>query len=307
MWSAANRIVAFAVGVTVLVQLAGFLQVLHPLFDSISHFRLHLTIVLMLGSLGLLPFRHWRLAAISVATGLVGLAGLWPALVLPPFESEASVSRGFVLLQFNTLYDNAAPELIIAQVQNLRPDVITLQEVSSATSKILELLTKDYPYRILCPFNSIKGVAVLSKSPSLSQGCVKGEGLAWLEIQAHGRKVTVASLHLRWPFPYGQARQVSRLLPTLAAVTRPVFLAGDFNAAPWSHAVARIATATDTQVADGLRLSFEITPLGMGPWPILPIDQVLMPRDVTAYSVRTGNYAGSDHLPVIAELGFDKP
>ena len=111
----------------------------------------------------------------------------------------------------------------------------------------------------------------------IAEGCVEGEGLAWVRIEFGGKPVTIAGLHLDWPYPYDQPTQIDALEPQLKALPRPIIVGGDFNAAPWSHAVARIAQETGTSVVGGLRMSWRVLPKWAASVPMLPLDQILLP------------------------------
>lgn len=291
-------IVAFA------AQLVGFAQVFHPFFDALAHFRFHLNVVIAIGCLLLAFFDSWRMASLGGAIAIASVLAMMPSLP----EVQASVietsDSELTLVQFNAMFSNASPELIVEQVRQAKADAVTLQEVSQLTRVIMTMLEKDYPSQIVCPFDRAGGVAVLSKHKALKQGCVKGSGLAWMEIERGASRATIASIHLHWPYPYGQSHQIQILQPTLKALPAPIIVGGDFAAAPWSHAVARVARATGTKVASGFRLTFKSAPDGYQAWPILPIDHILVPVDASA-EVTIGRNAGSDHLPLIARIDLE--
>lgn len=69
------------------------------------------------------------------------------------------------------------------------------------------------------------------------------------------RRVTVASLHLNWRYPFDQAGEIGRLARPFRQLPRPLVVAGDLNASSWTNAVARITRLSDTGVAPGLRRS----------------------------------------------------
>jgi endonuclease/exonuclease/phosphatase (EEP) superfamily protein YafD len=298
-----RRTVQLAVLGTAGVQLAGLAQAVHPLFDSIAHFRLHVSILLVLGCLVALAVGAWRTVLIGVATAVAGLAALAPAFPNNEVAFRDNAKTDLVLLQFNTFFKNRRSDKIAALVTSIKPDVVTFQEVSEKTSAALKLLAQDYPHQVLCPHNETGGVAVLSALAPVAQGCANGLGLAWMQVEFHGQRTTIASLHLIWPFPLGQYEQVSGLEPALQALARPVVLAGDFNAAPWSHSVSRIANATGTRVTGGLRMTFRRSIFRKGPFPLLPIDHVLVPPEAAA-AISLGEPTRSDHLPLITRVQF---
>lgn len=292
---------AFQLAAVVLAALliAGFFQHLHPAFDTLAHFRLHLCVALVAVSVVLLPLRAWRTAAVAVvicAATVVMMKGAW----LPsPNLSGADLT----VLQFNTRFDNPAPEAILLQVARARPDAITLQEVSGNTAVILAKLKGDYPFQLLCPFAGVGGVAVVSRHPVVGEWCAKGDGFAAMRIDLRGRLVTVASLHLHWPWPYGQQQQINKLLGVMSDLPRPVVIAGDFNAAVWSESVRRIAAASQTSPIQGIRLTFARGLSALVPLGRLPIDHVLVPAGAVG-TAWLGQDAGSDHLPVVAMVKF---
>jgi endonuclease/exonuclease/phosphatase (EEP) superfamily protein YafD len=221
-------------------------------------------------------------------------------------EAPASAA-GINMIQFNLSFRNPRPKAVADFIRAADADIVTLQEVTDKTVKVLELLAKDYPTRIRCRYARVGSVAVLSRLPAAkgkAQGCVDGQGMTWIRVVAGGQELTVASVHLHWPWPFQQYRQIGELERYLRELPRPVLLAGDFNAAPWSHAVDRIAKASGASVAPGLRFSFDIEFNDWAPPLPIPIDHILLPGDVTPLDVRLGPELGSDHRPIVARLAL---
>jgi len=279
-----------------------------PLADSVAHFRFHLLVGLTLAAALLTVARDWRQAGLAWAVSLAGFISLAPAFPAWGTAEAGGAGPSLTVVQLNLSFRNRTPDAVADFIRGEAADIVTLQEVTGKTVRVIELLGKDYPYRIRCPFSShVGGVAVLSrlrKAPGPSQGCVEGKGLAWLRVMAGGRPVSVASMHLHWPYPFGQAPQIDRLEGRLRDIPRPVLVAGDFNAAPWSHAVSRIADATDTTVAGGLRFTFF---MGTGRWApsiAMPIDHILLPAGFSPAAIRAGPGPGSDHRSVVARLAL---
>ena len=110
-------------------------------------------------------------------------------------------------------------------------------------------------------------------------------------------EVTVASLHLHWPWPYGQQAQLVELLPALQALKGPVFIGGDFNIVAWSDVMARIEAASETKAISGFRFTKSLLSGVIQ----LPIDHILAPPNWPA-SASIGPRLGSDHNSVIAHF-----
>ena len=300
-----------------LALIAGFFGEAHPAFNSLAHFRVHFAVLLVLTALPLLLVRSLRWngllaaifgsAAILTVTGTSSLPGLGP--VQAAFQPKDSLSPVYRLLHLNLRFDNSEPGQVLSLIGRMRPDVVTLNEVSAMWAQKLALLSGAYPYRIVCTIdNRAGGVAILSLRPFAegSEGqCLDGGTFAAATIDLGGRFVDVGALHLHWPWPFDQSKQIDDVTPLLAAMTETAILAGDLNATPWSAASARIA--------DGAAM----TPVGpAGPtWLYqglpeflrlagLPIDRIFSKGDVVVHSVSTLEAVGSDHLPVLVEFSL---
>lgn len=288
----------------------GFLSPWLPLADSMAHFRFHLLLALAVAVIALLILRAPVRAMLVMAVILPGIGGLAPALPAATGHPESKGAEAdFTLVQLNLFFRNRSVPEALRMIRESDADVVTLQEVSSFVWRRLSPLHRDYPYSVVCQYARVGAVAVFSRLPfatelGQSKGCVVGEGLGWMRVKVGERAVTVASIHLHWPFPFGQQAQVDRLERHLEALPQPVVVGGDFNAAPWSHSVTRIGEAVGASVLDGLRLTLYAPQLRWAPGLGLPIDHVLVSPEIFAKKVRRGPFVGSDHLPVIARLGF---
>jgi endonuclease/exonuclease/phosphatase (EEP) superfamily protein YafD len=316
------RMISVACGLvlvgTALALVAGFLGRLHPLFDSFSHFRVHLVVVALVAALPLL-IANWKLglpvlvaAALAAATTTaavpVPLVGMKLGAVVPP-ELDQPVYR---LLQANLRYDNPTPEAFLSLVGRAKPDVITLNEVSRPWRDKLRVLEAAYPYSQFCePARSVGAVAILSRRPFADGDgvrCDRRGAFADAAFDFGGRTVGIAAMHLGWPWPFGQDRQLRQLAPRLAEIGETALLAGDMNATPWSRTVTDVARAGgfDLMPSPGptwvsLRLPIWLIPFG------LPIDQVFAKGDVRVHAVTRAEPVGSDHLPLLVDFSVAPP
>jgi endonuclease/exonuclease/phosphatase (EEP) superfamily protein YafD len=180
----------------------------------------------------------------------------------------------------------------LSLIHDTAPDFIVFQEVSDSNRPILDQLRDAYPFQIDCPLDSNLGEAVLSRHPSVAGTgfCSGRDGLAAMQVRTPNGLVWAASVHLSWPWPKGQAAQVDQILPDVARLSGPAVMAGDFNAAAWSHTVSRMGAASGTQRRGPYRASFHLPALG---WPV-GLDHVLASSDFST-AVRRMPKAGSDH------------
>ena len=303
-----KTIIALAAAFTGVFILFSFLAPWYPMADSVAHFRFHLTAFMLLEAVLLAAVvRDWRFAGVSLAVSAAGIAGMAPAF---PAWGGADADDGvptITIVQLNLSFRNATPGAVADFIRGEQADIVTLQEVTGKTGRVIDILAEDYPFHVFCTGGAVGGQAVLSRlprAPGLAGGCVNGRGMAWMRVMVGRQPVSVASLHLHWPYPFRQDSQIGRLEDHLQDLPRPVLLAGDFNAAPWSHAVDRVARATDTTVAGGLRFSFDIKLRSWTPPIAMPIDHILLAEDLAPLDIRLGPGPGSDHRSVVAKLAL---
>lgn len=287
----------------------GYLGFLHPAFDSFSHFRVHLAVLLAIAApvLLLLSFRMEALVAlllgaVSLATTLDGLPGLRDR---PPLASDEATYR---LLHINLRYDHADPGRVLSLIGRTRPDVISLNEVSPMWMDRLAALEAAYPHWVTCaPRTRIGEVAIFSRRPfaaGTTPYCEPRGAFAHARIDFSGRPTDVATLHLGWPWPYHQHVQLPGLLPDLARIGHTALIAGDLNAVPWSHTARQVARATGADFLRGIGPTwlFGFAPDRLRRAIGLPIDNVLAKGGVIVHSAASIEGAGSDHLPVLVEF-----
>ena len=302
----------------------GFLNFLHPLFDSFSHFRIHLLwmVLPILFILMLLHKSFYRYVCLL----LLIFSAFYLYIISQPFKpSVISKEKTHTLkhMQFNLNFRNQKMEKFIDFIQNNPMDIITLQEVTQEHKEKLEKLKVDglalelskdfpfvshkkgaYPYQAYCNFRAVGAVAILSKHP-LETEAVCLDGAIWAKVMLDKRAINVLSTHLYWPYPHQQPAQVEKLLPILEGIPSPLIISGDFNAVSWSHTVKEMAKASHTNIVNGLRWSIHLnTQLPILPFMMLPIDQLLISKEFEVKSIKVEKGLGSDHLPIVSEIGY---
>lgn len=297
----------------------GFLGRLHPALDSFTHFRLHLAAVMGVAAM-LLAFTRFRreatMALLLAGGAFLATPGTMPNALLTgqAVADDVDDTRpAYRLLHFNARFDNPQPDLFLSMVGRLRPDVITVNEVSTRWRIRLETLAAAYPHSVYCrQRGNGRSVAILSRRPFVAgstPACHIGSALATAEIDFGGTHATVGALHLLWPWPFDQPAQQRALAPLLAALPSETIIAGDFNAVRWSNTVRGIAAAGRLRDAGPVGPSWAPakTPetlrraLGLG------IDHVLVGEGVEPRAVERQADAGSDHLPVLMEFSLPPP
>lgn len=279
----------------------------HPLADSFAHFRLHLA-CLAVPVVGV-----WLYSGAHFSASVLGVIAIAGFLTLGPANASAAAKpadhqdpNALRIMSLNLHHRHADIDRVVAYVEKTDPDVIAFQETLLTTPSLPEKLGSRYPNRVVCRYRGELGVVVLSRVPVKGTGCVNDHRLAWLRVEHAGRAITVASIHLRWPFPASQAAQIRDLQPYLSELPHPVALLGDFNAVPWSHSVEQVEAISGTKVIPGLRQSYTWDIGRVGKLVGLPIDHALVSPGIDVANIELGPNVSSDHLPVIVDVGLGR-
>lgn len=278
--------------------------------DSFSHFLHYYVLVFIIVAVvaGLLKLRKTAFLAFVSLLAAVWLLGPARPFALPSASSlNAATGDEVKIITFNLLFRNDQIERIADYFTQQDPDILMLQEVSPNNRGLLDLLPQ-YPYRQSCSLSDTMATMVLSKTQPSAQGCLAKGEVAWMELALNGRPVRAASVHLHWPWPLGQWKQIDKIRQEMAAwePKPPIIIGGDFNAVPWSQAVRTMEAITSSKVVPGFRftiLGFK-SPLKLPVF--LPIDQILLPDEAILRDAGTGPYLGSDHRPVVATLNWSE-
>lgn len=291
----------------------GFLGRLHPAFDAFSHFRPHLGVVLIALALICLGARQGLYGALALMLGAGALFttlpagsvfGLGSVQAAGPSEPARPTYR---LLQLNLFHSNETPEQVLSLIGRVRPDVVTLNEVSRMWEPKLDLLKAAYPFRVDCRERQM-GVSILSRRPfavGTEPRCYDRGSMALARVDFGGSSVDIAALHLGWPWPYDQAAQLDQLGDELGQIKAPAILAGDFNAAGWSFTARRVAAMSGMTPVSGIGptwLTFKL-PRQLR-FAGLNIDHVLTKGDIRTEAATLLEPSGSDHWPVLFEFSL---
>lgn len=246
-----------------------------------------------------------QLLAGMVALGL--LVAVWPqwAPEGPRPEPEAPVIRVY---SANVWIRNTNVEAIRRSIEDADPDVVMLIELGPEARGQSDALLAGYPYR-----SETAGVgdrlerAVIAARFPIEEFGRTPDGLHAIMVRGGTPlgPMTFIVTHLTRPWPFwpqeGQIRQVEALTRRVNALDSPVVIGGDFN----SVTTGRIGQMIRNDMA------LNAAPGWPGSWPAqlpgparITIDQVYVTRELAVRSRRLGRANGSDHLPVITEIGL---
>ena len=282
------RLVTFGAWLGGAVLLASYAGAIHPIGDSFAVFRPQIATGTLL--LAVLAIRRTWATAVPGAAALLSLALLTLPRLAPQEPGPITV------YQKNVLWNMESWDVLAADIRDASPDILILQEMTRPNYRIVELVRDILPNEVRCPGVSedrINGVVIVTRFAIVPDGTSCFRGVLVGRLSTPVGEVTVAGVHLHWPWPRTQARQVSRIVPGLSELPRPVILAGDLNSAPWSHAAARIGDAIAAKPILPPVPSYPLLPLVT-----VPIDHVF----ADSGTLERRPLLGSDHYGVLARV-----
>jgi vancomycin resistance protein VanJ len=293
------------------------------LVDALSYV---LPLFLLLSILHL-PGAIWRRSkflASAMALPLVVFGILYGPSYLPRLASK-EVGPSFTVMSYNLWAGNYQYESIVGAINEMDPDVVGLQEFTERiANEIQNDLALRYPYHVIDG-----GQAVFSRFPIVDREILLiGDERAPIPVQhivldVNGRQIELVNAHphspqlmasrflgLRLGYPSGLVNrwrdlEVREMMSAVEKIEGPLIVLGDFNLTDLQVVYGEMTQVLlDAHREAGYGLGFTRTPVrGIGPatW---RIDFVFYTPELTALSTRTGDFAGSDHRPVVAELAF---
>lgn len=285
----------------------GFLGRASWLLDLLSHFRVQYMLGLLVLGIVLFAGRRRRTATVFLVLACVNLASVLPLYYgKPEMPDKAGPALRAMLLNVNTRLGDS--KRVRAVVSDADPDIMVLEEISSAWVSDLAWLTNSYPYSLSHPREDNFGIGLYSKFPIEEAGIVY---VGDAEVPSILATIRTAQTNLRivatHPLPPGgrdytrwRNGQLERL-PDFVRSPWPLLLLGDLNVTPWNYYFRRLLART------GLRDSargYGVQPTWPNFNPLLriPIDHCLHSEEIGILGRKVGEDVSSDHYPVIVDF-----
>jgi vancomycin resistance protein VanJ len=248
------------------------------------------------------------IAAMVVLFGLLGFSIGWRRWL----PSSPAVAPAIRVLTFNTHFDTLRIPALADYIQQMQPDVVTLEEWNAGP--LSAVLKTGGWHCVQCGENILASRFVLDEA-SLRQY----DAFFHCNVLLPSGPIDVAVLHLSSPHTalrdamedYSNAspeiqENISWRSEQAAAIHRfmqkqklPLVLAGDFNLVPDSIIFREnFADLTDAFEAGGFGFGYTF----FNRWTRVRIDHVLMDNSFRCKDCFVGPFLGSPHRPVIADL-----
>jgi len=306
-------LVQTTIAVVFLGSIAGFMGHAHRYAELTSHFKLQYLVVALASLVICVALRAWWSALCAFATACLNLAVVVP-WYLPPLQAPLSQPASPVKLLFaNVQSTNHDFAELIELVREEAPDVVIIQEATERWIAHLRVIEDRFPHVKALPRPGGVGIALYSRIPAerfevMALGSERMPGLL-ARLHLGGGVLSVVTVHPRPPLRQHAFRHRNEQLRDAASMVQalpgPKILVGDFNTSLWSPYYAQLTRHTGLVNA---RQGFGLLPT----WPaflswrllMIPIDHCLVSPEIRVTGMRTGRAIGSDHLPIIVDMGI---
>ncbi len=306
---------AVVTGLVLLVGLAtllGLLDRVSWVFELADVFRLQYLALLVGAALAALALRRPRLALVAAALALVNVAVLGIPLTPTATASSEHIRGSLRLVVANIEVGNTDFAAVGRLVAKTHPDVFGVTELTPAMAQHLARELPQYRARILEARDDAYGIGIFSRVRLRSARVVHlpadgGPPTAVASVRVAGRPVTLVVTHVHTPFAGSiHVRQLEALAEARSGLGERVVLCGDFNTPPWSGPLRDLAS--DASLRD-LYGSHAWSGYSWPTWSSLlrvPLDNCFVSGGVGVTAHRDGPNIGSDHRPLVVDLGVTK-
>jgi endonuclease/exonuclease/phosphatase (EEP) superfamily protein YafD len=189
-----------------------------------------------------------------------------------------------------------------------------MQEVPPWKVNILDDLRQRYPWQEHCATPTQCEVALLSRHPwEHSESGIYGEeggAMAFARFGPEFGNMTVASIHLRWPFKSPQYSNLTAAYKQLGVSDGSlIIIGGDFNSTAWSTVLKGFSQSNSLQPAGNFQATWPARSPRTGQshtwlFPHFQLDHIFVSDDIKVMNFQRGDDIGSDHLPLISEISL---
>lgn len=204
----------------------------------------------------------------------------------------------------------------VAELRTLEADLIWLTEFpddpDAALMAEVDALEADYPYGIAWPAADGRSLRFLSRFPVRAREVFNpqwapGRPALRMTLDVRGVALTVFALHTHPPAAGWslQARNetLDWVADSLDGLQGDALVVGDLNLSAFSPRFRRFVRASGLDCESPWTCAIASWPSWLPP-AATPIDHVLARGDLVVENLRRGERTGSDHWPVVAEVGY---
>jgi len=285
--------------------------------ELLGHLRIHM-IALLTICMAVFIIQGHRLGWLLLIPTLVFSAPILSLYL--PVQVDANPHR-MTIIHYNLDGTQPLSKKVIPYLLSQSPDLLFLQEMTPEHERNIIRDLPEYRIALSIPMPNSHGSALLvpmdtpiqvmnTETVHLPRDSIRP--MLSASLKSGDQRFKVLSMQATRPRNASTSAFQKRELEELASWCRlqqqenkgPLILIGDINTTPWSSRLRRL-------LRDG-NMKNSSNGYGVQPtWPAwlprflgLPIDHCIVSQEVDIFQRRTGPPLGSDHLPLIIEIGF---
>lgn len=262
-------------------------------------------------------WRYVLLVALSAALAyqlkmVLPYTRIWKKQVAQVRADQLDPQRQISMIVSNVLTPNTQYHKLIALVEQYQPDILLTLETDSTWQKQLEVIEKDYPYRIAVPLDNLYGMHLYSRLPVHNSQVkyILSDEIPSIHCTVTlkcGMPVHLYALHPKPPSPT-EAKDSTLRDAELLIVGEEIkdqdqssIVFGDLNDVAWSRTTRlfqRVSGLLDPRVGRQYVNTFHAD------YPIFrwSLDHVFHSTDFALVEMKRLAHMGSDHFPVYVVL-----
>ena len=233
---------------------------------------------------------------------------IWKKQVKQVRQNQLNSKQQISVIVSNVLTPNQQYHLLIAQIQQHQPDLVLTLESDQIWQNELEVIEKDYPYRVPVPLDNLYGMHLYSRlelKDSEIKFILSDEipSIHTTVILRSGQPVQLYCLHPKPPSPTEAKDSTLRDAELLIVgdqvkdLDQSCIVMGDLNDVAWSRTTRlfqRISGLLDPRVGRHYVNTFHAD------YPLLrwSLDHVFHSTDFALVEMKRLPHIGSDHFPV---------
>lgn len=279
--------------------------------DILSHFKVQISAILLVILLINLFTLNIRWINLLVILGIIWNSAFYIPLFFQKQNNTNNKDKNISITCINLYSANTNINKVEQFILSGNSDILVLLEMTPEWEKELQKIIVTYPYKKVITRTDNFGIAVLSKI----NGQFNDRVFYFSSVPSiigtffiENSPVTIIAAHPRPPVNKKQFlernAQLAGLGSNIYEFSNNLILIGDLNMTSYSKHFSDLKKSlnlTDTRSGFGILPTWptQLKPL------YITLDHCLISGDLKVYNRKTGINIGSDHLPIIVELGLN--
>ncbi|PZD79322.1 endonuclease/exonuclease/phosphatase family protein [Mesonia sp. K7] len=227
-------------------------------------------------------------------------------------SADISDSKKLDIYVANVLQDNDKPQKLLAEINELNPQVVVLLETDTKWEGYVADLEKEYPYTVKKPLSNTYGLLIYSKKELINPKVefVVADSIPSVDTKLKLNEkdiIQVYVIHPTPPMPKHNPKSTDRDGEMMITAKKarnskiPTIVLGDFNDVAWSETTKefqKLSRLLDPRIGRGFYSTYNAD-IFIFRW---PLDHVFVSKEFVIDELDRGEHINSDHFPIYASI-----